>query len=244
MMGLLNRKHNIIVPKHVAIILDGNGRWAKKRGLPRTAGHQAGVDNIRNIAVSAAKLGVKALSVYAFSTENWSRPQEEVDYLMTMPEQFEAKFGEAFSNFDIKVVFSGRKTKLSEKNLEILERITKNSENRDGLILNICFDYGSKEELVQAVRSIAEAVKAGRLDPKSISESEIDQRLYTKDLPPLDLLIRPSGEIRLSNFLLWQASYSELYFTNTYWPSFSEKDLIKAFVAFSRRDRRYGGLKE
>lgn len=242
-MGLFRKDRITLVPRHVAIILDGNGRWAKKRGLPRTAGHQMGVENIRNIAVSARKLGIKALSVFAFSTENWSRPKDEVDFLMTMPEQFEAKFGDEFAKNDIKVVFSGRKSKLSAKNLEILERITKDSAARTGLILNICFDYGSKEELMQSFKAIAKDVKDGKIEPDSISEADIEAHLYTKDLPPLDLLIRPSGEIRLSNFLLWQAAYSELYFTKTYWPSFSETDLIKAIIAYSKRERRYGGLK-
>ncbi|NLZ61585.1 MAG: di-trans,poly-cis-decaprenylcistransferase [Acholeplasmataceae bacterium] len=242
-MGLFRKERITLVPKHVAIILDGNGRWAQRRGLPRTAGHKAGIENIRRIAISAAKFGIKALSIFAFSTENWSRPQDEVDFLMTMPEQFEAKFGDEFADNDIKVVFSGRKTKLSAKNIEILERMIRESQDRKGMVLNICFDYSSKEELLQAFKSIAIDVKKGIIEPENISEALIDSRLYTKDLPPLDLLIRTSGEIRLSNFLLWQAAYSELYFTKTHWPSFSERDLFKAIIAFSKRDRRYGGLK-
>ncbi len=231
------------IPRHVAIILDGNGRWAKRRGLPRTAGHQAGVENIRTIAISAQKHGIKALSVFAFSTENWRRPQAEVDFLMTMPAQFEEKFKDEFTKHDIKVVFSGRKERLSPENREILERITRETSNRNGLILNICFDYGAKEELLQAMRILAEKVQSGELAPGAIGEEQIEALLYTKDLPALDLLIRPSGEVRLSNFLLWQAAYSELYFCKTFWPSFTEKDLKKAIHAYQKRDRRYGGLK-
>ncbi len=242
-MGFISKDKTITIPKHIAIILDGNGRWAKKRGLPRTMGHQAGVENIRRVAIEASNLGIKALSVFAFSTENWSRPQQEVDYLMTLPGEFEKRFKDDFEKFDIKVVFSGRKTRMSDENLDILARITKNTENRKGLILNICFDYGSKEEIIQSVKQIALKIENKELKPEAITDKDIDQFLYTKDLPPLDLLIRPSGEIRLSNFMLWQAAYAELYFCKVYWPSFSKRELLKAIKAFQKRERRYGGLK-
>ncbi len=232
-----------IIPQHVAIILDGNGRWARRRGMPRTFGHQVGIENIRNVALIANELGVKALSVFAFSTENWKRPPAEVDFLMKMPSEFETKFGAEFEKNGIKVVFSGRKTKLSPENQTILERITTKSALRTGLVLNICFDYGSYYELTEAVRAIADAVQAGTLAPADITAEAIAARLMTKDLPPLDLLIRTSGEQRLSNFLLWQAAYSELYFTKTFWPAFGRSDLLKAFRAYAKRDRRYGGLK-
>jgi undecaprenyl diphosphate synthase len=233
----------ITIPKHLAIILDGNGRWAKRRGMPRTYGHQIGIENIRTMAIECSNLGVKALSVYAFSTENWKRPQAEVDYLMTMPAQFEKQFKDDFEKYDIKVVFSGRKTKMSAENAEILERITANTKHRNGLILNICFDYGSYYELTEAVKTIAEDVAQGRLSISEITPETIEEHLFTKDLPKLDLLIRTSGEIRLSNYLLWQAAYSELYFTQTPWPAFGKKELQKALEEFTSRDRRYGGLK-
>ncbi|MBN2504898.1 MAG: isoprenyl transferase [Bacilli bacterium] len=233
----------ITIPKHIAIILDGNGRWAKRRGLPRTAGHQAGVENIKRIAVHAAKIGVKALSLYAFSTENWNRPKNEVDFLMNLPEEFETRFRDEFEKHDIKVMFSGRKTKISRKNQEILERITERSKLRQGLVLNICFDYGSKEEIVQAIKQIAMNVKEEKTTIEAIDEHMVDDLLYTKELPQLDLLIRPSGEIRLSNFLLWQVAYAELYFCETFWPAFSERELDKAIAEYSRRERRFGGLK-
>jgi len=241
---LFAKKPTILhVPNHVAIILDGNGRWAKKRGMPRTFGHQAGIENIRKIALAAQDMGVKALSVFAFSTENWNRPKDEVAYLMTLPSEFETKFHDDFLQHDIKVIFSGRKTHLSPENLAILERITKNSQNRQGLVLNVCFDYGAYAELTDVVQSIAKEAQDGRLDPTEITPETITSRLWTKDLPPLDLMIRTSGEQRLSNFLLWQAAYAELYFTPVYWPDFSKKDLETAFLDYSRRDRRFGAVK-
>ncbi|MGM0495871.1 MAG: isoprenyl transferase [Bacillota bacterium] len=237
------RNVELNIPKHVAIILDGNGRWAKKRGMPRTYGHQRGVENIRKIAIAASDFGIKALSVYAFSTENWKRPKDEVDFLMKLPGEFEKKFKDDFKKYDIKVMFSGRKTHLSQENLEILERITKNTKDRKGLILNICFDYGSKTEIVEACKAIASDVNSGKIKIEDITSKDIDKHLYTKDLPDLDLLIRPSGEVRLSNFLLWQVAYAELYFCKTYWPAFSKKSLEKALIEYTKRNRRFGGLK-
>ncbi|MFO7969153.1 MAG: isoprenyl transferase [Candidatus Izemoplasmatales bacterium] len=237
------RSVELNIPKHVAIILDGNGRWAKKRGMPRTYGHQRGVENIRKIAIAASDFGIKALSVYAFSTENWKRPKDEVDFLMKLPGEFEKKFKDDFKKYDIKVMFSGRKTHLSQENLEILERITKNTKDRKGLILNICFDYGSKTEIVEACKAIASDVNSGKIKIEDITSKDIDKHLYTKDLPDLDLLIRPSGEVRLSNFLLWQVAYAELYFCKTYWPAFSKKSLEKALIEYTKRNRRFGGLK-
>ena len=237
------KEKELNIPKHVAIILDGNGRWAKKRAMPRTYGHQKGVENIRKIAIAASDFGIDVLSVYAFSTENWKRPKAEVDFLMKLPGEFEKKFKDDFKKYDIKVIFSGRKTHLSEENLEIVERITNNTKDRTGLILNICFDYGSKTELVEAVKVIAKDIKSGKIEPKDITFKDIDKNLYTKDLPDLDLLIRPSGEIRLSNFMLWQAAYAELYFCKTYWPAFSKKNLKKAIIEYTNRNRRFGGIK-
>ncbi len=237
-------KEKLNIPQHIAIILDGNGRWAKKRHMPRTYGHQRGVENIKTIAIAASELGVKALSVYAFSTENWSRPKDEVDFLMKLPGEFEKKFKDDFKKYDIKVMFSGRKTHLSSQNLEILERITNNTKDRKGLVLNICFDYGSQTEITEAVKIIAEKVKSNEISPSDITAQMVEDNLYTSELPKLDLLIRPSGEVRLSNFLLWQAAYAELYFCKVYWPAFSKKDLEAAIIDFNKRDRRFGGLKK
>lgn len=237
-------KEKLNIPQHIAIILDGNGRWAKKRHMPRTYGHQRGVENIKTIAIAASELGVKALSVYAFSTENWSRPKDEVDFLMKLPGEFEKKFKDEFKKYDIKVMFSGRKTHLSSQNIEILERITNNTKDRKGLVLNICFDYGSQTEITESVKIIAEKVKNNEISPSDITAQMIEDNLYTSELPKLDLLIRPSGEVRLSNFLLWQAAYAELYFCKVYWPAFSKKDLEAAIIDFNKRDRRFGGLKK
>ncbi|MBU1145113.1 MAG: isoprenyl transferase [Firmicutes bacterium] len=242
---MLFKKNNksITIPKHIAIILDGNGRWAKQRGMPRTFGHQVGIENIRKIALVASDLGIKVLSVFAFSTENWKRPTDEVEFLMKMPSEFEKRFKDDFKQYDIKVVFTGRTNHLSLENQEILNRITSLSKDRSGMILNICFDYGSYDELTEAVKQISFEVKENQLTIEEITEQTVTNHLYTKDLLPLDLLIRPSGEIRLSNFMLWQAAYAELYFCKTYWPSFSKKDLILAIKAYNSRERRYGGLK-
>jgi len=243
-MKKVKKTENMNIPKHIAIILDGNGRWAKKRHMPRTYGHQRGVENIRNIAIAASDMGVKVLSLYAFSTENWSRPTDEVEFLMKLPGEFEKRFKDDFKKYDIKVMFSGRKTHLSQENLEILERITNNTKDRQGLIVNICFDYGSKTEIIEAVKKIVQDVMDKNTKLEDVNESDIDKYLYTKDLPNLDLLIRPSGEVRLSNFLLWQAAYAELYFCKTYWPAFSKKDLEAAIIEFNHRERRFGGLKK
>ncbi len=234
---------SITIPKHIAIILDGNGRWAKRRGMPRTFGHQVGIENIKTIALACSEAGVKALSVFAFSTENWKRPKDEVEFLMTMPKEFERRFQDDFQKYDIKVMFSGRKTNLSAENLEIMERMVTQTKNRKGMILNICFDYGSYYELTEAVKQIAQEVASNQLSIEAITPNIIEQHLLTKDLPPLDLYIRTSGEIRLSNFLLWQAAYSELYFTKVPWPAFTKKELWKAFRNYHQRERRYGGLK-
>lgn len=231
------------LPRHVAIILDGNGRWAKQRGMPRTFGHRAGVDNIRTIAIAAQELGIAALTVFAFSTENWNRPEDEVAFLMTLPSEFDRKFHDDFAKRDIRVRFSGRRTKVSPENLAIMDRIASESKDRKGLVLNVCFDYGSYDEIIHAVRSLAEECRTGTLEPEAITPELLTSRLLTADLPPLDLLIRTSGEQRLSNFLLWQAAYAELYFTPVYWPAFTKKDLEDALADYSRRDRRFGAVK-
>lgn len=206
-------------------------------------GHKVGVRNIRTIALEANKIGIKALSVFAFSTENWNRPEAEVDYLMTLPEEFERLFQAEFAEAGIRVIFSGRKTRLSPKNLEIMKHLELTSTSRSGLVLNICFDYGSYDELTRVVRDLAEEAKSGILDPEGITPDAITSRLDTKELPPLDLLIRTSGEVRLSNFLLWQAAYAELLFVKTPWPAFSARHLHQALRDYAKRDRRFGHVK-
>ncbi len=231
------------MPSHIAIILDGNGRWAKKRGLNRSYGHKQGAINLKTICLEANDLGVKVLSVYAFSTENWKRPQDEIDYLMNLPKVFENEYQEDFESYNVKVVFSGRRDRLSKDNIALINRVENETKNRDGIILNVCIDYGSQDELTNAAKQIASKVKANELKIEAITEKTVSDHLYTSGLPPVDLLIRTSGEIRLSNYLLWQVAYAELYFTKVHWPSFSERQLHKAIDNYQNRNRKYGGLK-
>ena len=228
--------------KHLAIIMDGNGRWAKKRKMPRTYGHKKGSENLKNIAIACRHLGIEVLSVYAFSTENWKRPKEEVDYLMRLPREFQETFKGQFKEEDIRVMFSGRKDRAPSQVRELMEEVEERTKDRKGMILNICFDYGSRYEISQAMKKIASRVKDGKLTVDEINENVINQNLYTYNLPELDLLIRTSGEKRISNFLLWQLAYSELYFTKVHWPAFSKRHLIKAIRDFQSRNRRFGGL--
>jgi undecaprenyl diphosphate synthase len=242
-MGLKEKVLSRYIPQHIAIIMDGNGRWAKKRRMPRTFGHKKGSENLKDVAIYCNELGIKALSVYAFSTENWKRPQAEVDYLMNLPKEFEELFRGQFEEHDIRVMFSGRRDRFPEHVTELMNRVEEKTKARKGLVLNICFDYGSHTEMLQASQSISEDVKNGTLNVKDIDEVAVSSRLYTKDLPPLDLLIRTSGERRISNFLLWQLAYSELYFAKVHWPAFNQRQLLKAIDDFQSRNRRFGGLK-
>ena len=243
-MKLLDKILDKGVPSHIAIILDGNGRWAKKRHLPRTLGHKQGSANLKTIALECNSLGIKALSVYAFSTENWSRPKEEIDYLMKLPKAFTEEYKGQFKENDIRVIFPGRRDRVNKENLDLILDIEEKTKERKGMILNICFDYGSQTELVEAVKSIGKELGKGSIKVDDITAELITSNLYTKDLPPLDLMIRTSGEQRLSNFLLWQLAYSELYFTKKHWPAFNKKELYKALDDFQSRNRKYGGLKE
>lgn len=243
-MSLEKRVLSNYIPKHIAIILDGNGRWAKKRGLPRTMGHKVGSDNLKKIAIEAKNIGIKALSVYAFSTENWKRPEAEIDFLMKLPKEFEEGFKGQFEKHDIRVMFSGRRDRFNEEVTALMKRVEEKTKDRTGMILNVCFDYGSYTEIVTAVKEISEKYKNNEIKLDDITPELMDNHLYTKELPPLDLLIRTSGEQRLSNYLLWQLAYSELYFTKTPWPAFNRKALLKALDNFQKRNRRFGGLKE
>ncbi len=234
-MGLRNVAKRPL-PKHVAIVLDGNGRWAKKRGMPRTVGHQRGAQNLERIAVFASQLGIEVMSVYAFSTENWQRPQTEIDYLMTMPKRFEEQYEETFRASDIKVIFSGRRDRLSEDNIDLLRRVEEESKDRSGMVLNVCLDYGGRDDIVRALCKV-------KNHDNPIDEATITAALDTGALPPVDLLIRPGGEQRISNFLLWQVAYAELVFIKTPWPAFSKRHLLKAVANYQKRTRRFGGLK-
>lgn len=232
------------IPKHIAIILDGNGRWAKKRLLPRTIGHRKGAFNIRDIAYSALKFGITHLTVFCFSTENWSRPQSEVDFIMNKPIRYYQRYKEKIIRSPFKISFIGRRDRIPNKLLQIITEIEEQTKDHTGLVLTICVDYGSYDEISTAVQRICQAVQDKQLKIEEITPAVIENHLFTKDLPPLDLLIRTSGEKRISNFLLWQLGYAELYFTPVLWPDFNEEELKKALLDYQARNRRFGGLDE
>ena len=230
------------IPNHIAIILDGNGRWAKKRLLPRTMGHKKGLENLLEITKSCKKIGIKYLTVFAFSTENWNRPEGEVSYLMNAPVEYLTGRKDKLKNSGVKILFLGRKDRFPKETLKAILEIEDLTKENDDLVLNVCFDYGSRNELLTVTKRIAEKVKNNEIGVEDISEEMIEENLFTHNSPRLDLLIRTSGEVRISNFLLWQLSYSELYFTDCLWPDFNEEELVKAIVSFQGRKRRYGGL--
>ncbi len=231
-----------MVPKHIAIILDGNGRWAKKRGLPRTAGHTQGAKNIETISRAAYKMGVKYLTIYVFSTENWTRPQSEVDAIMKLLNNYLSDCLKNAKKNNMQVRIIGDKTRLSEDMQEKIAKLEEVSKQYDGLNLNVAINYGSRDEIVRATKKIATKVKDGEIDPNDITIDMISENLDTKEIPDPDLLIRTSGEERLSNYLLWQLAYSEFYFTDVPWPDFSKKDLEEAIEEYGRRNRRYGNV--
>lgn len=230
------------IPGHIAIIMDGNGRWAKRRGLPRAAGHHAGMKAVKRATVAADKLGVKVLTLYAFSTENWKRPRDEVDYLMKLPEEFLALELDELVEKNVRVRMTGWKEGLPAHTIAALETAIERTKHNDGLILNFALNYGSRYEIVHAVKEIGEEVRLGKLNVEDITESLLSERLLTGALPDPDLIIRTSGEIRISNFMLWQMAYSELWFTDIYWPEFTDAHLVQAVSEYQRRARRYGGL--
>lgn len=227
------------VPRHVAIIMDGNGRWAQKRGLPRTAGHKAGIEAIRNVIESCSELGVGYLTLYAFSTENWKRPAQEVSALMELLVYYLRNEIDALHKNKVRIRFIGEIEALPEKAVrEIQKALAKTAEN-EGLTVAIAINYGGRQELVRAIRKLAEAYGE---NPDSIDARTVEAFLDTAGMPDPDLVIRPSGELRISNFLLWQMAYSELWFSDVLWPDFRREHLLKAFDSFAERDRRYGGL--
>lgn len=230
------------VPQHVAIIMDGNGRWAKKRGLPRMAGHHSGMKTVKRITIAADRLGIKYLTLYAFSTENWKRPKAEVDFLMKLPQQFlDIELDELVAN-NVQVRMMGSRENLPPHTISALEEAISKTVGNTGLVLNFALNYGSRMEMLDAVRGIAKDVQDGKLDIAAIDEQTMSDRLLSGGLPDPDLLIRTSGEMRLSNFMLWQLAYSELWFTDVYWPEFTEKHFYEAIEQYQRRARRYGGL--
>ena len=234
---------DFILPSHVGIIMDGNGRWAKKRLLPRNAGHKAGMERLREIVEVTGKLGIDSLTVFAFSTENWKRSEEEVSGLMELLLYYFKNMMSSLMDKKVKLCHVGETTKLSVSVLNALKNAVEMTKDNDGLTLNIAFNYGSRAEIVNAVKDISNEVKSGKLSIDEITESLISDRLYTHNQPDPDVIIRTSGEMRLSNFMLYQAAYSELISVDTLWPDFSEDIYIDTLRAFSKRNRRFGDAK-
>ena len=232
------------VPRHIAVIMDGNGRWAKKRGLPRKAGHKVGAETFRTIATYCKDIGVKYFTVYAFSTENWKRPQDEVDALMNLFRTYLKEAAETMVARGVAVRVLGDLSVLPadiQRQIDEVHALA-DTQGEDAATASLCINYGGRDEIKNAVRALAYDVQAGRLRPEDITEDTISAHLYTAHMPDPDLIIRPSGEVRTSNFLLWQSAYSEYYFTDVLWPDFSTKDMDAAIDDFNRRSRRFGGV--
>ena len=230
------------IPQHIAIILDGNGRWAKAKGMPRNYGHTAGARNVETVCQAAHDLGVKYVTMYAFSTENWNRPEGEVEALMKLLESYLKNCIKTADKNNMRVRVIGDTTRLSERFQERIRELEAASAKNDGLNLQIAINYGSRDEMTRAMRRMSEDVAAGKRKPEEITESVFEEYLDTAGIPDPDLLIRTSGELRLSNFLLWQLAYSEFYFTDVPWPDFHKEEFERAIEAYNKRDRRFGGL--
>ena len=230
------------IPQHIAIILDGNGRWAKAKGMPRNYGHTAGARNVETVCQAAHDLGGKYVTMYAFSTENWNRPEGEVEALMKLLESYLKNCIKTADKNNMRVRVIGDTTRLSERFQERIRELEAASAKNDGLNLQIAINYGSRDEMTRAMRRMSEDVAAGKRKPEEITESVFEEYLDTAGIPDPDLLIRTSGELRLSNFLLWQLAYSEFYFTDVPWPDFHKEELERAIEAYNKRDRRFGGL--
>jgi undecaprenyl diphosphate synthase len=230
------------VPAHVAIIMDGNGRWAKQRGLPRVAGHHSGMKNVKKITIAANDIGVKVLTMYAFSTENWKRPKEEVEFLMKLPQEFFPMEIAELVEKNVRIRMTGWKEGLPEHTLNAIEDAIERTKNNTGLILNFALNYGGRKEILAGIQDMVQDVQAGNFRMEDLDEETFSSYMLTDELPDPDLLIRTSGELRLSNFLLWQLAYSELWFTDAYWPEFTEDIFYQAIAEYQRRARRYGGI--
>lgn len=231
------------VPQHIGIIMDGNGRWARRRGLPRSAGHRAGADALENICDYCGSIGVKVLTVYAFSTENWKRPQKEVDALMKLLYDYLANVEKHAAKRNMKLRISGDTSPLTDKIKKAIIHAEDVTKDCTGLILNIALNYGGRDEIVRAVREAAKRCADGEISCDEIDENYLGRLMYTAGLPEVDLIIRPSGELRLSNFLLWQCAYAEFWFSDICWPDFKPADMERAICDYQRRDRRFGGVK-
>lgn len=232
-----------LIPQHIAFIMDGNGRWARKRGMPRTYGHHEGTKNVRTLALEVNKLNIKAMTVYAFSTENFKRPKEEVDFIFKLPKEFFKSYLKDFMENNIQVRYIGNIDMIPSSTKEVILDAVEQTKENTGMILCFALAYGSQDEIIQAVQAVCKDVKEGNLNIEDINENLFDSYLMSADLPPLDFMVRTSGECRLSNFMLWQMAYAEMYFTDVYWPDFGVEELYKALDYYQKRDRRYGGIK-
>ena len=231
------------IPRHVAIIMDGNGRWAKRQGKPRTYGHHAGADTLKRIVVAAGELGIQVLSVYAFSTENWKRPETEVTYIMKLMNEYLSKTLLELDEHNVRLHFLGDLSRLHPILQKSFAAAEEKMKNNTGLVLNVAVNYGGRMELTRAARRLAEDVQAGTLQPEDIQEDTLASYLYTAPENDVDLLIRPGSDKRVSNFLLWQLAYAEFWYTDLCWPDFTKETLIEAILSFQGRERRFGGLK-
>ena len=230
------------LPRHVAIIMDGNGRWAKRRGLPRTAGHAAGAENFRTIATYCKEIGLEYLTVYAFSTENWKRPAEEVYAIMGLLKKYLLEAIGKMERDRVKMCFFGDLSPLSEELRALCRETEEISKHYDGVQVNICLNYGGRDEILRAAKKFALDCAEGKADPNHLTEKDFSAYLYSAGVPDPDLVIRPSGELRLSNFLPWQSAYAEFYFTDTLWPDFGKEELLRALASYQHRQRRFGGV--
>ena len=230
------------LPTHIGVIMDGNGRWAKKRGLPRSAGHQAGADTLKKIVTECNNMGIKYITVYAFSTENWKRPKDEVDYLMNLLMDYLINAETTLAGENVVIKAIGSRKELSEELQKQILRTENFTKDNDGIVMNIALNYGGREEIVNAVKNIASDCVDGKINVKDINAETVSENLYTKGQPDPDYIIRTSGEERVSNFLLWQLAYSEFWFTDKLWPDFSVKDLHSSIIDFQSRNRRFGGV--
>lgn len=228
------------LPKHIAIIMDGNRRWAKAQNKPAIFGHRAGAKTVENIVRYANKIGIEHITVYAFSTENWKRAAEEVSALMGLFQNYLDDYSKRADSENIKVKIIGSREGLSEKMKKSIEECMEKTKNNTGIVFNICLNYGGREEILNVIKNIAQEVKEGKINPEDITEREVENNLYTKGQPDVDLLIRTSGEIRISNFLPWQISYAEMLFVEKYWPEFTELDLDNAIEIYQKRTRKFG----
>ncbi|MEV7435503.1 isoprenyl transferase [Streptomyces griseoviridis] len=230
-----------LIPQHVAVIMDGNGRWAKERGLPRTEGHKVGAERVLDVLQGAIEMGVGSIALFAFSTENWRRSPDEIRFLMNFNRDFIRKTRDELNELGVRVRWVGRMPKLWKSVAQELQAAQEMTKDNDRLTLYFCMNYGGRAEIADAAQALAHDVKAGRLDPSKVNEKTLGKYMYYPDMPDVDLFLRPSGELRTSNYLLWQSAYAEMVFQDVLWPDFDRRDLWRACMEFARRDRRFGG---